>query len=131
MKLEQILKREERIEKKEKDDWKRKKVKDGASGQSFSEYTEKKGKFNYLSWSYAVRELLKVCPTATWEVHTFDGADGTKQPYMKGKKYRVMGNLNNTTTIMNNTFWIGVFPGLTTKQLDFMTDQIKNSFKSQ
>ena len=48
-----------------------------------SEYTEKKGKFNYLSWSYAVRELLKVCPTATWEVHTFDGVDGTKQPYMK------------------------------------------------
>ena len=43
--LEQILKREERIEKKEKDDWKRKKVKDGASGQSFSEYTEKKEKW--------------------------------------------------------------------------------------
>ena len=57
--------------------------------------------------------------------------NATKQPYMKGKKYRVMGNLNNTTTIMNNTFWIGVFPGLTTKQLDFMADQIKNSFKSQ
>jgi len=48
-----------------------------------SEYTEKKGKFNYLSWSYAVRELLKVCPTATWEVHTFQGVDGTEQPYMK------------------------------------------------
>ena len=48
-----------------------------------SEYTEKKGKFNYLSWSYAVRELLKVCPTATWEVHTFQGVDGTDQPYMK------------------------------------------------
>ena len=48
-----------------------------------SKYTEKKGKFNYLSWSYAVRELLKVCPTATWEVHTFQGVDGTDQPYMK------------------------------------------------
>jgi len=48
-----------------------------------SQYTEKKGKFNYLSWSYAVRELLKVCPTATWEVHTFEGVDGTEQPYMK------------------------------------------------
>ncbi len=48
-----------------------------------SKYTEKKGKFNYLSWCYAVRELLKVCPTATWEVHTFQGTDGTEQPYMK------------------------------------------------
>lgn len=48
-----------------------------------SQYTEKKGKFNYLSWSYAVRELLKVCPTATWEIHTFKNVDGTDQPYMK------------------------------------------------
>ena len=48
-----------------------------------SEYTKKKGRFSYLSWCFAVRELLKVCPTATWEVHTFLGTDGTKQPYMK------------------------------------------------
>ena len=48
-----------------------------------SELTEKKGKFSYLSWSHAVRELLKVCPEATWEIHLFDNTDGTKQPYMK------------------------------------------------
>ena len=48
-----------------------------------SEHMEKKGQFNYLSWAHAVRELLKVCPTATWEVHLFDNQDGTKQPYMK------------------------------------------------
>ena len=48
-----------------------------------SRFTEKKGQFNYLSWAHAVRELLKVCPEATWEVHLFDNADGTKQPYMK------------------------------------------------
>ena len=33
-----------------------------------SKYTEKKGKFNYLSWAYAVQELKKVCPTARWGV---------------------------------------------------------------
>ena len=48
-----------------------------------SQFTEKKGQFNYLSWAHAVRELLKICPTATWEVHLFDGPEGTKQPYMK------------------------------------------------
>ena len=48
-----------------------------------SKYVEKKGQFNYLSWAYAVRELLKACPTATWEVHLFTREDGTKQPYMK------------------------------------------------
>ena len=31
-----------------------------------SKYVEKKGNFNYLSWAYAVRELKKVCPDATW-----------------------------------------------------------------
>ena len=48
-----------------------------------SKFTEKKGQFNYLSWAHAVRELLKSCPDATWEVHTFKGVDGTDQPYMK------------------------------------------------
>ena len=49
----------------------------------------------------------------------------TKQPYMKEKKFRIVGNLSNTSTIMNNTFWIGVYPGLTHQELDFATDQIK------
>ena len=48
-----------------------------------SKFTEKKGQFNYLSWAHAVRELLKVCPEATWEVHLFENTDGMKQPYMK------------------------------------------------
>ena len=33
-----------------------------------SKYTEKKGKFNYLSWAYAVQELKRACPTARWGV---------------------------------------------------------------
>ena len=53
----------------------------------------------------------------------------TKQPYMLNKKFRIVGNLSNTTNIMNNTFWIGLYPGLTHQQLDFVTDQIKNFVK--
>ena len=33
-----------------------------------SKYVKKKGKFNYLSWCFAVQELKKVCPTARWGV---------------------------------------------------------------
>ena len=33
-----------------------------------SEYVRKKGKFNYLSWAYAVQELKRACPTARWGV---------------------------------------------------------------
>ena len=49
----------------------------------------------------------------------------TKQPFMLKRKFRIEGNLNNTSKIMNNTFWIGVYPGLTHQELDFVTDQIK------
>jgi len=45
-------------------------------------YTEKKGRFTYLSWAWAVRELLKVDPEATWEIHEW-GLEGTRQPYMQ------------------------------------------------
>ena len=33
-----------------------------------SKYVEQKGKFNYLSWSFAVQELKRACPTARWGV---------------------------------------------------------------
>ena len=33
-----------------------------------SKYTEKKGKFTYLSWAFAVQELKRACPTARWGV---------------------------------------------------------------
>ena len=47
-----------------------------------TQFTKKKGKYNYLSWCFAVKELLRVCPEATWEVHTFS-CSGVEQPYMK------------------------------------------------
>ena len=43
-----------------------------------TQHVEKKGKFSYLSWAYAVRELKKRHPGAYWEVHEYNGA-----PYMK------------------------------------------------
>jgi hypothetical protein len=43
-----------------------------------SDHVEKKGKFSYLSWAWAVDVLRKHDPSATWEVIRFDG-----MPYMK------------------------------------------------
>ena len=44
--------------------------------------SEKKGMFTYLSWAWAVRELLRVAPDATWTVHEW-GIEGSRQPYMQ------------------------------------------------
>ena len=46
-----------------------------------SEYMEKKGQFNYLSWAYAVEELRKLKPDATWRViKTEEGYPYTSTP---------------------------------------------------
>ncbi len=38
--------------------------------------------------------------------------------------YRVSGSLNNTDFIMNNTFWVGVYPGMTDEMIDYMAEII-------
>lgn len=41
-----------------------------------------------------------------------------------GEGYRIIGNLENTDRIMENSFWVGVYPGMTTAMLDYMADNI-------
>jgi len=43
-----------------------------------------------------------------------------RQPAYEGWEYRVVGDMTNTDYVMNNVFWIGVFPGLTKEMLDFI-----------
>lgn len=44
-----------------------------------------------------------------------------------GIDYRVVGDLKNTDYIMNNTFWVGVYPGMTYEMIDFMIKVIKEA----
>lgn len=41
--------------------------------------------------------------------------------------YRIAGGLENTDFIMNNTFWIGVYPGMTDEMIDYMVSVIKEA----
>ena len=52
----------------------------------------------------------------------------TRQPYMKGRNFRVSGELANTDRIMNDTFWIGVYPGLSDEMLDFVVEKMESYF---
>jgi CDP-6-deoxy-D-xylo-4-hexulose-3-dehydrase len=47
-----------------------------------------------------------------------------KQPAYRDIDFRVVSNLQNTDTVMNNTFWVGVYPGLTFEMLDFVAESI-------
>lgn len=44
-----------------------------------------------------------------------------------GEGYRVAGELKNTDYIMKNTFWVGVYPGMTDEMIDYMGKVIRQS----
>jgi CDP-6-deoxy-D-xylo-4-hexulose-3-dehydrase len=52
------------------------------------------------------------------------GGNLLRQPAFRGTERRVVGELTNTDLIMNDTFWIGVWPGLTKEMLDYMIDSL-------
>jgi CDP-6-deoxy-D-xylo-4-hexulose-3-dehydrase len=52
-----------------------------------------------------------------------------KQPYMKDVNFKVQGELKNTDFVMENTFWIGLYPGLSKEQLQYSVLKIKYFFK--
>ena len=47
----------------------------------------------------------------------------------EGTGYRVVGDLANTDRIMRDTFWIGVYPGMTDAMIDYMTDTISEAVR--
>lgn len=48
----------------------------------------------------------------------------TRQPYMQDRSYRVAGTLANADIITERSFWIGVYPGLSSEMLDYAADRI-------
>lgn len=48
-----------------------------------------------------------------------------KQPYFKNVKYKISGELKNTNTILENSFWLGVYPGLEKEHFDYIDDCIE------
>ncbi len=43
----------------------------------------------------------------------------------RGAGYRVVGSLENTDRIMRDTFWLGVYPGMTDGMIDFMSETVR------
>lgn len=52
----------------------------------------------------------------------------TRQPYMAGRAYRVAGDLQTTDIVMNDTFWVGVYPGLDAPRLEYVAEKIEQFF---
>jgi len=53
------------------------------------------------------------------------GGNLLKQPAYKDLNCRVVGSLKNTDRVMNNLFWIGVYPGLTEEMIQYMLQKFR------
>ena len=58
------------------------------------------------------------------------GGNLLKQPAYKNVNYRVYSNLENTDLVMNNLFWIGVYPGIDFDMMDYIKTILDNFFKN-
>jgi hypothetical protein len=87
-----------------------------------SSLTQKKGNFNYLSWSNAVREASKLFPEMTWEMTKWDGL-----PYLKTE----VGYFVECTVIINGISKTQMMPVLDFKNQTATTPKANDINKSQ
>jgi CDP-6-deoxy-D-xylo-4-hexulose-3-dehydrase len=53
------------------------------------------------------------------------GGNLLRQPYMRGRNCRVVGDLTNADIVTDRTFWIGLYPGLGPDHLEYAVERIR------
>ena len=53
------------------------------------------------------------------------GGNLIRQPAYQGQTFRVVGNLKNTDFVMDQVFWIGLYPGIQGQMLEYMVDTLR------
>ncbi len=69
-------------------------------------------------------ELVAFLESANIATRLLFAGNITKQPAYQGARYRVAGGLEQTDRIMNSTFWVGVYPGVSEEMRRYMVDRI-------
>jgi CDP-6-deoxy-D-xylo-4-hexulose-3-dehydrase len=77
------------------------------------------------------RELLQHLDAKKIGTRLLFGGNITRQPAYKDIEYRVSGDLTRTDQIMNDTFWIGVYPGLTEPMIEYVIKTITEFCRSK
>jgi CDP-6-deoxy-D-xylo-4-hexulose-3-dehydrase len=65
-------------------------------------------------------DLTKYLNDNLIETRNLFAGNMVKQPAFIGKNYRISDHLSNTDYIMNNTFFLGTYPGITDEKLDYI-----------
>jgi CDP-6-deoxy-D-xylo-4-hexulose-3-dehydrase len=69
-------------------------------------------------------DLLKYLNDKKIGTRLLFGGNLIRQPYMKGRNYRVHGSLDASDKVMRDTFWLGVYPGLGSGAIDYIVETI-------
>ncbi|WP_424185772.1 lipopolysaccharide biosynthesis protein RfbH [Actinokineospora sp. G85] len=72
------------------------------------------------------RELVAHLETNKISTRRFFGGNLTRHPAYQGVDYRVSGTLENSDTVTDHTFWVGVYPGLTTEMIDYIATTVRD-----
>ncbi len=79
--------------------------------------------------SWTRNEMTQHLESKNIQTRNVFGGNLTKHPafdtLVPGKDYRIIGDLKNTDKIMRDSFWIGVYPGLTTEDVDYCIATLK------
>jgi len=59
------------------------------------------------------------------------GGNLIRQPYMRDRVYRVVGELRETDRVMRDTFWVGVYPALHEEQLDYVVETMAQGLRAR
>lgn len=73
-------------------------------------------------------DLLRFLDDAKIGTRLLFAGNLTRQPAYHGVDYRVVGDLTNTDRIMNDTFWLGIYPALGQSQFDHMGEKLEEFF---
>lgn len=71
------------------------------------------------------RELIRHLDQAKIDTRLLFGGNLTRQPAFRDMPHRKVGPLANSDFVMNQVFWIGVYPGLSREMLDYVIDIMK------
>ncbi len=78
-------------------------------------------------------EVIKYIESKNVQTRLLFSGNIIKQPCFdelrSSNLYRVIGNLMNSDFVVNNTFWVGVYPGMTDEMIDYMAQVIKEAIE--
>jgi CDP-6-deoxy-D-xylo-4-hexulose-3-dehydrase len=78
---------------------------------------------------YTRNQLIQFLDSRKIATRLLFGGNLVRQPAYRNSQYRIASPLDNTDFVMNQVFWLGVYPGLTRPMLDFVIESLHESDK--